>query len=175
MLVRRAQGGDRPAFDRLMKQYRGMVLATAYARIRDREEAEDLAQDIFTRAWMKLPTLKDPALFAAWLKTLALRTTLNRATRRPPTPLSYDELAETRACAASEGDPIARYLTGERQRVLYQALQTLPLDNRLAILLHICEDYTCVELAALFSEPLTTIEGRVKRAKAQLRRLLGYG
>lgn len=173
MLVRRAQGGDRAAFDRLTKSYRGMVLATAYTRLRDREEAEDLAQDILLRAWAKLPTLKDPALFAAWLKTIALRTALNRQTRRPPTPVSLDEVAETRACAAREGDPLARCLTLESQRAVYQALSGLPRENRLAIVLHICEGFSCPELAELFAVPLTTIEGRVHRAKAQLRRTLG--
>jgi len=173
MLVRRAQGGDRAAFDRLTKGYRGMVLATAYARLRDREEAEDLAQDILLRAWTKLPTLKDPALFAAWLKTIALRTALNRQARRPPPALSLDELAETRACAAREGDPLARCLTQEHQRAVYQALRGLPRENRLTIVLHVCEGFTCPELAELFGVPLTTIEGRVHRAKTQLRRVLG--
>ena len=169
-LVRRAQGGDRLAFDQLAKQYRGMVVATAYARLRNREEAEDLAQEILLRAWGKLTTLKDPALFAAWLKTIALRTALNRQTRRPPTPVSFDEMAELRAPTSSECDPIARCLTQARQRVLYGELKALPLENRIAILLHVCEGYSCVELAELFGVPLTTIEGRVRRAKAQLRR-----
>jgi len=173
MLVRRAQGGDRAAFDRLARSYRGMVLATAYARLHDREEAEDLAQDILLRAWAKLPGLKDPALFAAWLKTIALRTALNRATRRPSPALSLDEVAETRACAAREGDPLARCLTQEYQRAVYLALSGLPSENRLAIVLHICEEFSCPELAELFAVPLTTIEGRVHRAKAQLRRVLG--
>jgi len=173
MLVRRAQGGDRAAFDRLTRGYRGMVLAVAFARLHDREEAEDLAQDILLRAWSKLPTLKDPALFPAWLKTIALRTALNRATRRPPTPVSLDEVAETRAVAAREGDPLARCLTQEHQREMYAALGGLPPDNRLTLVLHVCEGLSCPELAALFGVPLTTIEGRVHRAKAQLRRLLG--
>ncbi|MHB9026313.1 MAG: RNA polymerase sigma factor [Armatimonadota bacterium] len=173
MLVLRAQGGDRKAFDRLTKSYRGMVLATAIARLHAREEAEDLAQDILTRAWMKLPTLKDATLFAAWLRTLALRTALNRQSRRPPTPPSLTDLAEMRADESFEGDPVARCLTREHQRMLYAALKALPLQNRLAILLHVCEGYTCEELASLFGVPLTTIEGRVHRAKGQLRRLLG--
>jgi len=173
MLVRRAQGGDRAAFDRLTRNYRGMVLATAFARLHDREEAEDLAQDILLRAWTKLPSLKDPALFAAWLKTIALRTALNRATRRPPPAQSLDELAETRACAARDGDPLAHCLTLEYQRVVYQALSGLPRESRLAIVLHVCEGFSCPELAELFAVPLTTIEGRVHRAKAQLRRTLG--
>lgn len=168
----RAQGGDRAAFDRLLKRYRGLVLATAYARVHDHEEAEDLAQDIAMRAWLKLPTLKDAALFAAWLKTIALRTALNRQQRRPPTPLSLDEVSEARVCASHEGDPLARCLTGEHQRTLYAALATLPMLSRVAVVLHICEGYTCVELAALLAAPLTTIEGRVHRAKAQLRRVL---
>ena len=172
MLVRRAQGGDRAAFDRLVRRYRGLVLATAHARLRDQQEAEDLAQDILLRAWAKLPTLKDPALFAAWLKTIALRTALNRQARRPPPALSLDELAETRACAAREGDPLARCLTLEHQRAVYQALDGLPRENRLAIVLHFCEGFSCPELAELFAVPLTTIEGRVHRAKAQLRRTL---
>ena len=165
MWVSRAQAGDRAAFDRLLRQYRGLVLATAYARLRDREEAEDLAQEIFTLAWGKLPALKDPALFPAWLKTIALRTALNRVARHPPTPISLDEVAETRACTARKGDPVACCLSTELQRSLYAALDTLPPPNRLALVLHFGEGYTCEELASLFGVPLTTIEGRVHRAK----------
>jgi len=174
MLVRRAQGGDRAAFDRLTRRYRGLALATAYTRLHDQQEAEDLAQEILLRAWTKLPTLQDPALFPAWLKTIALRAALNRQARRPPVAVSLDELAETRACTAHAGDPLARCLTLEHQRSVYQALCDLPRDNRLTIVLHICEGFSCPELAALFGVPLTTIEGRVHRAKAQLRRVLDH-
>ncbi len=166
--VRSAQGGDRAAFDRLVRRYRGLVLATASARLHNADEADDLAQEIWTRAWSRLPTLQDAALFPAWLKTLAFRAAINRQTRRPPVPAELDETQE----ASSDYDPIARCLAQEHQRALYAALATLPRPNRIALLLHVCEGYTCEELASLFAVPLTTVESRVHRAKGQLRRVL---
>jgi len=172
MLIRRAQAGDRAAFDHLTRRYRGMIMAVAYVRLGDRDEAEDLAQEILARVWVKLATLQEPCAFPGWLKTICIRTAQNRRQRRPPTPVSLDEMRENRLLAASEGDPLTGLLVGEQRRQWQQALAALPPENRLVIVLHVVEGFTCVELAELLGVPLTTVEGRVHRAKGQLKRLL---
>src|SRR4051812_14013444 len=68
--VQRAQRGDREAFDRLAGHYRASLLALAFFRTSNLEAAEDLVQEVLTRAWQKLPTLEEPASFAPWLRTI---------------------------------------------------------------------------------------------------------
>ena len=81
------------------------------------------------------------------------------AEQTPSEPLSLEELQESRQLAARDGDPLAALLAGEHRRRWQAVLQAIPAENRLAIVLHVVEDFTCVDLAELFGVPLTTIEG----------------
>jgi RNA polymerase sigma-70 factor (ECF subfamily) len=171
-LVRLAQRGDRAAFDRLARRYRGILLAAAYARTRDRDEAEDLVQDVLAKTWDKLPTLRDPAAFPAWLNSTMINACRNWRRRRPwPAQLAEAHLPDNRR--DRQPAPLEHFLAYEQRQVWGQALRAIPEQNRLPFVLHILGRYTCEEIAALLGLPLTTIEGRVHRARLQLRRLVG--
>ena len=76
-LVAAAQAGSRPAFERLVERYFGMVYAIGYARLRQRETAEDLAQEVFLRVMLSLEQLKEPRWFAPWLGRIARNLALD--------------------------------------------------------------------------------------------------
>src|SRR5690242_5017185 len=87
MLVRRAQAGDRAAFDQLAAQYRAVLLALAFLRTGQLEDAQDLTQEALTQAWRRLPALLHPASFRPWLKTITLNACQSWR-RRPRLPVS---------------------------------------------------------------------------------------
>jgi RNA polymerase sigma-70 factor (ECF subfamily) len=171
-LVRRAQAGDRAAFDQLARHYRGSLLALAFLRTSDMEAAEDLVQDVLTRAWQKLPTLQEPASFVTWLRTIVINACRSWYRRSPPRPLSLEEGEAPLLPAARGQQPLERLLDRERQRELRQALVALPEANRLALMMHVWGDYSYKEIALFTGVELTTVEGRIHRAKRQLRQLL---
>ncbi len=171
-LVRRAQAGDRAAFDRLAGRYRAALRAMAFLRTGDRDAAQDLAQEALTRAWEALPTLREPGAFLPWLKRIAARACLSWHRPARPGTVSLDGERLSRLPADAALQPLAVLLARERQRALRQALASLPDANRVALLMHVWEGASYEEIAAFTGVAVTTVEGRLYRARKQLRRLL---
>ncbi|MDQ2798841.1 MAG: RNA polymerase sigma factor [Armatimonadota bacterium] len=171
-LVRRAQAGDRAAFDQLAGRYRAALRAMAFLRTSDREAAQDLAQETLLRAWDALPSLREPGAFLPWLKRIAAHEGLSwhRPARFVTLPLDGDIGLRLPADIALQ--PLEVLLARERQRAMRQALASLPDANRVALLMHVWEGASYEEIAAFTSVAVSTVEGRLYRARKQLRRLL---
>ena len=167
--VRQAQAGDQAAFDHLAAHYRPLIRALAFVRTGDGAEAEDLAQDVLLSAWRKLPALHDPAKFLPWLRAIAANACHSWFRRSRPASLSAPDAGRL---LAPELTPLDALLARERQRELRRALVRLPEANRTALLMHIWGGYAYEEIAAVTGVRLSTVEGRIYRAKKQLRRLL---
>ena len=170
-LVRRAQAGSRAAFDALVDRYRGLVLAMAFLRTSDRDDAEDLAQGVLAKAWDRLPGLHDPAAFRGWLTVITANACRDWVRRRAVVPLVTE--ADSGITLVDPGrSPLEEMLAREARRAWKRALEALPAGNRLPLVLHVWGRYSYEEIADLLGAPLTTIEGRIYRARQQLRRLL---
>lgn len=169
-LVRRARAGDRAAFDGLARHHRASLLAVAFLRTSDMEAAEDLVQEVLTRAWQKLPDLHDCAAFVPWLRTILANACRSWYRRARPGPVSLEAEADHRLLADRRPQPLQALLAREQQRSLRQALVALPVANRVALLMHVWGDYSYEEIAAFTGVPVTTVEGRIHRARRQLRR-----
>ena len=172
VLVRRAQSGDRAAFDELARRHRSALVAVAFLRTGHREEAEDLAQEVLATAWSKLTALHDARAFAGWLKIITVNLCHNWHRRRGQWPQSLDAMPESDTLQDHGLGPLEVIVAREKQRAWRQALLTLPEHNRIALLMHIWGDSSYEAIAAFLGVPLTTVEGRIHRAKMQLRRLL---
>src|SRR5947209_4814014 len=110
MLVRRAQEGDRSAFDRLARHYRGSLLPHAFMRTGDMEAAEDMVQEVLTRAWQKLPALQEPAAFVPWLRAIIANACRSWYRRARPQSVSLEEEVDRRCLADGEPQPLEALL-----------------------------------------------------------------
>ncbi len=158
-LVRQAQGGDAEAFTELVCRFQDAVYATAYQTVLDFDAARDIAQEAFVRAYQALGKLQRPESFPAWI----VRICRNLATdwlRRPER--RWVPLDET---SPSESDPAS---TAAARDVVNRALATLPNDSRLALALFLVNGYTYAEVAKLTDVPVTTVKGRIERARRKL-------
>lgn len=172
LLVRQAQAGDMAAFDRLAGHYRASLLAHAFLRTGDMEAAEDLVQEVLTRAWQKLADLHEPAAFVPWLRVITANACRSWYRRARPWTASLDDEAGSQPLTDRRPQPLDALLAREKQRALRQALVALPYANRVALLMHVWGEYSYQEIADFTDVPVTTVEGRIHRAKRQLRRLL---
>lgn len=170
-LVCRARKGDQVAFDQLVARYRAPLLALAFLRTGHHDEADDLVQEIFEKAWRKLPALREEGAFTPWLKTIAANTCNSWHRRARPLTCSLEDDA-TSLNHGFEGSPIEVVLQREAERALREALATLPHANCLALLMRVWGGHSYQEIADFTGVEPKTVEGRIRRARLQLRHLL---
>jgi RNA polymerase sigma-70 factor, ECF subfamily len=161
VLVKNALAGDIGAFEVLARRYRGLAFAFAYHRLGRFEDAEDAAQEALVEAYRKLPHLRDPARFAAWLRRIVAGKAADVARQRREEPLAPEEVE-----AARDRSLAARDTVEVRVR---EALEQLPSTVRLATTLFYVDGFSYEEIAAHLGVPASTIRGRLHRARTSLR------
>ncbi|MBI2834892.1 MAG: sigma-70 family RNA polymerase sigma factor [Acidobacteria bacterium] len=174
-LIDRAAAGDREAFDELVRRHEARVFNLARALAGD--EAEDVAQEAFVRAYRGIGRFRGDSTFATWLYRVTLnvaRTHLERRSARARwLSASIDEergVARVEA-VASHGEPVDDAFA--RRDAIDRALQALPVDLRTAVTLRDLEGLEYREIATLLDVPIGTVESRLFRARQRLRTLLG--
>jgi RNA polymerase sigma-70 factor (ECF subfamily) len=162
-VVALAMSGDRRAFTELVTRRQSWLRNLLRRLCRDPALADDLAQQVFLRAWGSLPTLKSVAAFGAWLRRLAINTWLAhlRSTAPPMLPL---ECVELDAPAAGSG--------ASEQLDLDRALAYLSRDERLCVVLAYNEGLSHGEISAVSGLPLGTVKSHIRRGTQRLRTLL---
>lgn len=186
-LVRQAQAGDRAAFEVLVHRHFDAVYAAAWARLANREAAEDLAQEVFLRAWLNLATLRSAEAFEPWLLRMArhLSITWRRNSRRRSElvpmvagPKNDDEgrrPEEEPVNQAPDQSPSPRdaaSATEERER-LSAALAKLPAADRELVIRHFLDEHSQRDIARDTGEHHTTIGRRLATALGRLKALVG--
>jgi RNA polymerase sigma-70 factor (ECF subfamily) len=169
-LVQRAQEGDRDAFGRLVEQFQPTVQAIALRRLGNVSEAMELTQDVFLHVLRRLHQLREPERFAGWLRQVAVRMAINRATRRVAPPTVETIVLE----AASEQDeqPLDELISRERAERLWTALGQLKALDRETLIAFYIRGLSLVEMAHELDVPLGTIKRRLHTARKRLRREL---
>ena len=161
--------GDRGAFSELVLRHQGKVLGLAYRFSRDRQDAEELAQEVFFKAWRNAGSFRGESAFATWLYRLAVNCCLNnrqgRKVRPDPQPLAGDLVAGTRP-AADE------MIAAEREAQLKKALDALPARQRMALVLASFEDRSYEEIAAAMEASVPAVESLLFRARKNLAAIL---
>ncbi len=165
-LVALAQEQSKEAFSELVNRFERMVYAVCLQRLRNHAEAQEVSQDVFIKAFEKLHQLQEPAAFAGWLRSIAVRQSINRSTRRPPTiavePHTIDR-ADTRNAA-----PFESLLANERKDQLHKGLGRLASLDRKSLIAFYLEGQSIVQMSDAFSAPVGTIKRRLHVARKRL-------
>ena len=166
--VAQAAAGDPDAFEAVYRQHVGRVFALCLRMAGDRRDAEELTQDVFVRAWERLPGFRGESTLGTWLHRLAVNVVLEktrgdlRRTRRVET---TDDVAAL-APPAVVGSP-------EDRMDLEQAIATLPPGARTVFVLHEIEGYRHDEIARLTGTAVGTLRAQLHRARQLLMEALG--
>ena len=175
-LVARSIGGDPDSFNELMHRWERPIHALAYRQIGREEDARDVCQETFLRAYRALPGFRGQAKFSSWLYRIALnlcRDWVRRERRTPVVQAAEDvdlmELAAAREPSESLEDRIARQDLG---RAVERAMTLLSDDQRTAIVLKEYQGLTFQEIADLVGCPLSTVKTRLYQGLTVLRREL---
>ena len=170
-LVERARTGDIAAFEELVERHRDVVYRVA-ARTVGHDEAEDVSQDAFLRAFHRLPSFRGEAPFRAWLLSITRNAALNQLARRRPEPVeSVDPLVEA-ADGEPERTPADRLEGRERRDRLEAKVRMLTPAHRVVLVLRDIEGLSYEEISEVTESPLGSVKGRLHRARGELIELL---
>ncbi len=176
-LLRRAQAGDKKAFEELVLIYQDKVYSLSYHLAGNREDAEDLAQEAFVRAYLGLRNFRREADFGTWLHRITVNTWLNMKRAKEAPVLSLDNPRRTPdglqardlPAAGSSGNPGEVLGEKELQIAVWEALQKLSPEFRAVLVLREIEGYSYEEIAAMTRTSLGTVKSRLNRARSALK------
>lgn len=186
ILVRRAQAGDRAAFNLLVRKFRGRVMKLAMRYMRNHADAEDIVQDIFLRAYWGLRHFRGDSAFYSWLHRIAINSAktaharrVRHARRFGAEPHGADDSTCTPSCMKDLDTPEELALTGEICAAVNDAIADLCEEQRTAIVLRELDGLSYSQVALTMSSPLGTVRSRVFRAREtidhRLRRIFEEG
>lgn len=169
-LVRRSQMGDEGAFCALVEQHRKVLFGTAYLMTRDRGLAEDAVQEALIQMWRHLPLFRLRGSFKAWLVRIVVNEVKQqyRKKRVPTAPLE-----EAATIAGDPEEVEAGALRSEERLRMKKALETLPEEQREAVVLRYYADLTVPEIAKALGCRHGTVKSRLSRALDRLALVLG--
>ncbi|HEX9101640.1 MAG TPA: sigma-70 family RNA polymerase sigma factor [Polyangia bacterium] len=170
-LVKRAQSGDRAAFDDLVRRYRARIYALSLHLTGSRSEADDITQDVFTRAYQQLHTFAGRSEFFTWLYRIAVNRSLNarRDTARRRTSGLDDPRVQAAVAVDAYGDPRRAAELRQTYARLVTALDRLSPTLRSTVVLVSLQGLSHDEAAAVLGCPAGTVAWRIHEARSQLR------
>ncbi len=171
-LVERTLRGDLRAFERLVERHREVVFRVA-ARIAGPEEAADVSQDAFLRAFHRLSDFEGDAPFRAWLLQITHNAAINAAMRKVPDPVdSQLELADEHDPHDGERKPVESLERREQEGRMQLKLGSLRPSYRSLVVLRDIEGLRYDEIAEMLDMPVGSVKGRLHRARGELIELL---
>jgi RNA polymerase sigma-70 factor (ECF subfamily) len=176
VLVRAAKAGDISAFEELVRRYDRNVFRIAQHITHNREDAEDVVQDAFLKAYENLAKFQEQSKFYTWLVRIAVNEALMRLRRRRPERMvSLDEDVRTeddtmkREIADWSPNPEQIYTQGEMHEILQRTIQGLPPGFRTVFVLRDVEGLSTEETAEALDLSIPAVKSRLLRARLQLR------
>ena len=178
-LVARAREGDALAFGELVRKYEGKIFRLAQHVTQNREDAEDVLQETFLKAYEHLDQFQGNSKFYTWIVRIAVNQALMKLRRRKTDKsVSLDEAIDTgedtvvREIAAWDPDPEQRYTQEELREILGSAVDSLAPPYRSVFVLRDVEDLSTEETAEALNLSVPAVKSRLLRARLQLREKL---
>ncbi len=165
-LVRAAQAGNQDAFGELFERYRPGIVALAMRRVRNADEAEELAQDVFIQAMQKIHQLRVPEAFGGWLRRIVHRMAINRMTRTRSALACDPETLE--ATCLAEGNPEEVAQDREQAAAIRDSIDRLGSLDQQTLKAFYLHSKSLVEMSHEFDAPVGTIKRRLHVARKRL-------
>ena len=169
-LIEACLSGDSASFGTLVLKYQNRLFNTMCHVAGGREEAEDVVQEAFVQAYLKLSTFQCNSAFYTWLYRIAFNTAISRRRRRRPQ-ASVDAAREAAGDDPMDAgeDTVDRLLRQERAAQVHQALRELSDEHRAILVLREMDSLSYDEIADILDLPVGTVRSRLHRARSQMR------
>ncbi len=177
-IINRVRAGDVDAYGVLVKRYQDRIYSVVFNYIHNREDASDIVQDSFVKAYMKLQTFDSESAFYTWLYRIAINAAIDHIRKkksRNVESLDDDKFTESNFEPVSKdgsADPERVAIRSEQAAILRKALDSLSDKLKAVAVLHDVEGLSQEEVAQVLGIPVGTVKSRVSRARAELRYFL---
>lgn len=183
-LVRAFQSGNRASFDKLVIRHKDRIFNLCYRFFGDYQEAEDISQEIFLKAYKSLKSFRFKSSFYTWLYIIAVNTCKNRAksseyrnmqksVQIDNSPQNYGDPGLSIQTGSKQKTPLDELETRERTRLIQRAIDSLPPEQKTVIILRDINGLTYDEMVNITGNKLGTLKSRLSRARHELKRHLG--
>ena len=171
-LVRKSQFGDKAAFEQLVIRHQELVFSLAYKLTGNREMANDVAQEAFNRAWKAIEKFRGDSTFSTWIYRITVNTawTLRKKAKKHNT-LNIDDTYEP-IVIDEKKDPELVAINSDLSSVLINALDKIPIEQRIIVELKNIEGRSHKEIADYLDISVTAAKVRLHRAHQKLRQIL---
>jgi RNA polymerase sigma-70 factor (ECF subfamily) len=173
-LVERSQGGDRLAFEELVRRHADRLYAVVLRFVADADEAEEVTQETFLRVWRSIEKFELRSQFFTWLYRIGINEAKRRAERRAPAD-AIDSIEDSPIEDAPDWSdaPELRAEQGQLRGVLEDAVRALPLEYRAPLILRDVEGLSTQEAAEVMELGEAAFKSRLHRARLAVRRAVG--
>ena len=178
-LIKELGTGNRAAFKEFFDSFSPLVYNVAYRMLQNKQDAEDVTQEVFFQAYKSLKQFRAESQLSTWLYRIAVNRSLNHQRKRKLERwLSLDFGASEDAAdgsgflGATEDGPDGVIEKKDTERIVQEAINSLPDQQRIAILLHRYEDLSHEEIAGIMGVTVASVESRLHRAKQALAKKL---
>ena len=178
-LIRRAQSGDTESFSALVKQYERQIYRLSYAVTKNPEDAEDVLQETFLRAYANIGRFREESRFYTWLVRIAMNESITKLRRRhAPTWVSLDQptpegsIPAFRDVADWREHPERSYTEAETRAILSKALLDLETQLRIVVVLRDIEGLSTEDTARVLRLSIAAVKSRLNRGRLKLRKRL---
>ena len=166
--IAKAQRGEEVAFTRLVEAYQRPVYNLCYRMLGNPREAEDAAQEVFLRAYLKLETYDPARKFSSWLLSIASHHCIDRLRKRRMKLVSWDELPPWRWLPDAAPQPEEAMLAAEASQEVRDLLDTLAPDYRAAVVLKYWHNLSYEEIARTLDTTVSAIKSKLFRARRMM-------
>jgi RNA polymerase sigma factor (sigma-70 family) len=172
-LARAAAAGDREAFGRLVERHQRTIYRLCYRYVGSHEEARDLTQDAFVRAWRGLGGFKGQSAFSTWLYRISVNVCLNRVGAAMPRLADMDPLGPEAAGVPAADGPLEALVRSRRMAAVRAAISRLPPRQRATLVLRVYHELSHERIAEILDSSVGASKANLFHALANLRKILG--
>jgi RNA polymerase sigma-70 factor (ECF subfamily) len=174
-LVHHSQTGDFSAYEELVRRYHGKIYGLVYSMVSSREDAEDVTQEVFVKAWKALGHFREQSGFYTWIYRIALNRTINfRKRRNRRQTINFDEFnpdiktAESYREFSTKGSVLRKMSLGEFQKKMNEAMLKLSEKHRAVVAMHDVQGMLHADIAKIMRCSTGTVRSRLFYAHKQL-------
>lgn len=168
-LVEACLNGDKESFSHLVNRYKKLIYSVVYNMIKDKQEINDIAQEVFVRIYKALDRYNPEFKFSTWSVKITTNYCLDVLRKKKADFVPIDEMPDI---PSNSETPESIYINSEKKRLIHKAILELPHKYRLLILLYHQNGLSYEEMSETLNEPMTIIKNRLYRARLMLREKL---